>query len=594
MDLPLRGIAVSPGIAIGPALFFGMRQVNVPRYHIEDAAAELDRLNRAIEGARRDLTTLYRETSENLGQAHADIFKAHIMLLDDVVIRDELAAGIKKEKVNVEFLLDRLARKYAEVLESAEEPAFRDRTADLLDVADRLQHHLLDADRPDLKELDEKSVIVAHTLSPSDAATMNLNKTLALCLDTGSMTAHTAILARALEVPAVMGLENIAGKVQPGQTLIVDGGAGLVIIDPSEEKIAQYRAAAEKLRADRAALHAAVKGKSMTADGMAIPAQANVELPLEIPHCKKEFAEGIGLYRTEYMFLNRASLPDEEEQYNSYSEVARAMAPWPVTLRTIDIGGDKFVCHLNISREENPQLGWRAVRFCLERPDIFKTQLRAMLRASVHGNVEIMFPMISGLEELRAVRKLLEEVKEELRDKGMEFKPDVPTGSMIEVPSAVMLTDALARECDFFSIGTNDLIQYSLAVDRVNEKIAHLYEPLHPAVLRMIKMTSDAAAQAGIPCRLCGEMAGDAFYTELLIGLGVTAFSMSAIAIAAIRARIATIDTGRAKALAAEVLALPTATEIRKLLRRRYNQQERDENEPVPLLSETPAGGKAP
>ena len=303
---------------------------------------------------------------------------------------------------------------------------------------------------------------------------------------------------------------------------------------------------------------------------MEIPLQANIELPLEIPACLKVRAQGVGLYRTEYLFLNRNSLPSEDEQFQSYAQAAKAFAPLPVTLRTIDIGGDKFVEHLQFSREENPQLGWRAVRFCLARPDIFKTQLRAMLRASAHGRIEIMFPMISSMDELRAVKAILQEVRADLDADGIPYDPAIRVGTMIEVPSAIVLADWLAAECDFFSIGTNDLIQYTLAVDRVNEKIAHLYEPAHPAILRMIRQAAEAAARAGIPCRLCGEMAGDPLYTDLLLGLGVTGLSMAAVAIHLIRAEISLARLDEARKLADEACQQRTAGEVKTLLRKRW------------------------
>lgn len=574
MEITLRGIGVSPGIAIGPALIFDVDRFEVPHYAISDPAEELQRLNRAIEATREDLTLLYRRTASELGKAHADILNVHLMLLDDVALREELASRIPAEKINAEFILHDMAERYAKLMESVEDPRFGERTADLLDVTDRVLRHLLDEERPDLKELDTQSVIVAHELSPSDAATMNLDNTLGLALDTGSVTSHAAILARALEVPAVMGLRHASAQIQRGIPLIIDGAEGLVILDPAPATLKKYRAARTRLLKDRETLQRALAARPcQTLDGVDIPIQANIELPIEIAHSIKIQAAGIGLYRTEYLFLNRNSLPSEEEQYEAYAEVAEAMNPMTVTLRTIDIGGDKFVSHLQISKEENPQLGWRAVRFCLQRPDIFKTQLRAMLRASVHGNVHIMFPMISGLEEFRQVKSILEEVKQDLRRDGIPFNPNLKVGTMIEVPSAVVLTDLLAQECDFFSIGTNDLIQYSLAVDRVNEKIAHLYEPAHPAVLRMIEWTARAARLAGIPCGICGEMAGDPLFTEILLGLGVTSLSMSCIAIPTIRAEVAQSNLQQAKMLAKKLLRMGTAAEVRALLRKRYESK---------------------
>ncbi len=574
MEIILRGIGVSPGIAIGPVLAFDFARYDVPKYTVTNIEAEQERLHRAVELTRDDLTLLYKKTVRELGETHADILNVHLMLLDDVAMREEVEIRLKEEQVNVEHILDELAKRYSKVIGALEDPRFQERTADLLDVIDRVLRNLLDAKRPNLKEMDEDSIVVAHELSPSDTATLNVQNTLGLALDSGSVTSHTAILARALEVPAVMGLKRVTGRTEPGSIMILDGTEGLVIIRPTEETLKRYQERRTRFHQEREKLQQNVfSGACRTLDGVAVPTYANIELPLEIPHSLKANAEGIGLYRTEYLFLNRNSLPSEEEQFEAYRHVAQEISPRPVTLRTIDIGGDKFVSHMQISKEENPQLGWRAVRFCLERPDIFKAQLRAMLRASTYGNVQIMFPMISGIEELRSVKKVLAEVQSELDEEDIPYNKDIQVGSMIEVPSAVALADLLAQECDFFSVGTNDLIQYSLAVDRVNEKIAHLYDPAHPAVVRMISVTAAAAQQYGIPCGICGEMAGDPLYTEMLLGLGINSFSMSALALPVIRAAISNMNMEEAKTLAARILKLPTAGEIKEVLRQRLREK---------------------
>lgn len=575
MEFAIQGIGVSPGIAIGPVLIFNAGRCDVPEYPIEDTGAEQERLNQAIEATREELSLLYRQTAQALGDKHAAIFNVHLMLLDDVALRDEVAARIPQQKKNAESILLELSQQYARTMETVADPRFRERTADILDVVDRLLRHMLDAERPDLKNLSQPCIIAANELSPSDTATMNAEFAIGLLVNAGSVTSHTAILARALEIPAIMGIDYKRMGIRNGDMLIMDGAAGRLIIRPNAHTLAHYRKEQRLLHEKQLRLERSLEtGPSSTLDGIEVETMANIELPIEIAHSIKAKASGVGLYRTEYIFLNRNSLPEEEEQYRAYRAVAEAMQPRTVTLRTMDIGGDKFVAHLQISKEENPQLGWRAVRFCLERPDIFKAQLRAMLRASAHGNVRIMFPMISGLEELRQVKKVFDDVCVELDNTGITYDHHLKLGSMIEVPSAVALADVLARECDFFSIGTNDLIQYSLAVDRVNEKIAHLYEPAHPAVLRMISQVVKAAHNAGIPCGICGEMAGDPLYTEVLLGLGLTSLSMSAIAIPLIRTEIAHIRLEEARTLADEVLRLGTAAEIKALLRARY--QDRD------------------
>jgi phosphoenolpyruvate-protein phosphotransferase (PTS system enzyme I) len=574
METRLQGIGVSPGIAIGPALVFDVDQYEVPQYEINDVEKEIRRLDNAIEATRQDLTRLYHHTAAELGQNQAGIFNAHLMMLDDPSVHEDANERIRAKEGNAEYVLHRLTQRYIRTLGTAEDPRFRERAADLLDVMDRVTRYLMNEERPDLSCIESPAVIVAHDLSPSDTATMNLDCALALAVDSGSATSHAAILARALAVPAVMGLERISGHVAPGSMMIIDGARGLVILRPTEETLQEYQTLQRRQRHARKALEAAVKsGPCFTRDKIEIPTQANIELPIEIASCLNAKAQGIGLYRTEYLFLNRNTLPSEEEQYHSYIEAASAMNPLPVTLRTIDIGGDKFVSHLQISKEDNPQLGWRAVRFCLERPDIFKTQLRALLRASVHGNVEIMFPMISGVDELRRVKAVLQEVRVSLDEENIAYDKDVRVGAMVEVPSAVALAEMLAEECDFFSIGTNDLIQYSLAVDRVNEKIAHLYEPAHPAVLRMIRWTARAAENAKIPCRLCGEMAGDPLFTELLLGLGVRSLSMSSVSLPLIRSEITYTHMKEARHLAEQALALKTAKEVNALLQARFESK---------------------
>lgn len=566
-ELRLHGVGVSRGIAIGQALAFDTLRVEVPRYAVKDKQAEFDRLNRAIEDVREELTALYRRTASQLGETHADIFKAHIMLLDDVALREEVATRVEKEGINVEFILDEFVQRYAMVMRAADDPRFRERTADLLDVLDRILMRLLDAERPGLRSLAHPRVVVAHQLPPSEAAGMDMKNVLGLALETGSSTSHTAILSRAFEIPAVMGVQGLAAACETGDLIIVDGARGVVVLRPEADTLRAYRGQMEELQRQLASLRAEGQERPCaTQDGAAVPLMANVELPFEIEHSLKARAEGIGLYRTEYLFLNRGAPPSEEEQFAAYAEAARRVKPAPVVLRTMDIGGDKFVSYLQQDHEGNPQMGWRAVRFCLERPDIFRTQLRAMLRASVHGNVWIMFPMISGLEELRKVKAVLESVRDDLRREGTPMGDSLKIGSMIEVPSAVAMAPMLATECDFFSIGTNDLIQYSLAVDRENSRIAYLYEPAHPAVLRMIKWTADAARSAGIPCGICGEMAGDPLYTALLVGLGVASLSMSSISIPVVREVVANTSLDEARALSDAAMKLGTATEVKELL----------------------------
>ena len=572
MEIALRGIGVSPGIAIGPALPFRVQSLDVPKFPIQDSVAELERFERAAATVRADLTRLTDQTREEHGDALSGIFRAHLYILDDVVA--EIRSRLDKERVNVEYLVDDLIGRYSRMMTRVNDARAQERVADLLDVGTRILGKLLNTELNSLEHIERPSIVVAHDLSPSETANIDIANTLGIATDMSGPTSHTAILARELQIPAVVALRYVGDHTLPGDAIIVDGTNGYVYIRPNAvtlERFVEERKRQEKQR--RALLRAEAHERSATLDGVEVPVMANVELPYELRHSLKASTHGIGLYRTEYLFLNRSSLPTEEEQYHSYSQVVAAVKPAPVTLRTIDIGGDKFMSHVPFEPEDNPQLGWRAVRFCLERPDIFKAQLRAMLRSSEHGNVQIMFPMISGLDEFRAVMSVLNDVRADLERRSVPFKKDIKVGSMIEVPSVVMTADQLAQECDFFSIGTNDLIQYALAVDRGNERIAHMYEPAHPSVLRMIRQTVKAAKTAHIPCAICGEMAGDPLFTELLLGLGVDSLSMSAVGIPAVRAEIANTKLATAKAFANRILRLSTAAAVRSSLQRRFERR---------------------
>ncbi len=592
MEIALRGIGVSPGIAIGPVLTFGVQTLDIPEHTVEDKAQELERFEQAIEGVRADLERLREATEQSLGVQHADIFRAHLMVLEDPTLREEIENKLETEGLNVEFLLNDLIARYSKTMESLDDPRFRERGQDLVDVGRRLLGKLLNTELETLEHLERPSVVVAHDLAPSDTAKVDLVNTLGIATDLSGPTSHTAILARAFEIPAVVGLKYVGAHPIPGDTVIIDGTSGRVILRPEESTLAEYIDEKRREDAQRKALLAAKDKPSVTRDGHDVPTLANIELPVEISHSLKAKAQGIGLYRTEYLFLNRTTLPTEEEQFEAFAEVTEALKPASVTLRTLDLGGDKFLTHAHVADEINPQLGWRAIRFCLERPDIFKTHLRAMLRASVLGNVQIMFPLITGLDEFRQVKEVFGEVCRDLERRGIPFNPEVPVGTMIEVPSAVHVAGHLAKECDFFSIGTNDLIQYSLAVDRVNERIAHLYQPAHPAVLAMIDQTAQAARDARIPCGICGEMAGDPLFTELLIGLRITSLSMSAVAIPLVRAELANVRFTVARRLVNRVLSMGSTSEIRELLEKRFKTRNTIEHYLEELAGESDGSGE--
>lgn len=567
MQREFKGIPVSPGIAIAPALLAGGLRRDAPEYEVADPEAEILRLDAARNATRHDLERLYHKTATELGAQHAEIFNAHLMLLDDVTIVDEIHARIRRDARNAESVVLEVTAFNVSLLNAASDPALREREEDLMDVADRLLRHLLNESRQDLRELSDPVIIVGEGLPPSQTASMNFAAVRGIALDTGGATSHTAILARALGIPAVMGLGDLTEHVGHDTPMILDGGRGIAIANPTPETVAAYKEAqAELLRQHEAFKSAGGTGPCLMKDGEEIQILANVALPLEVHPRLRDGARGIGLYRTEFLYLNRGTLPSEDEQYEAYRQASEIMHPLPVTIRTMDIGGDKFVSEMGRAREENPQLGWRALRFCLDRQDIFKTQLRAILRASTMGNVNVMLPMVSGLPELREARRILREVAHEFEDGGIAYDRRMRVGVMIEVPSAVMIAPMLAKECDFFSIGTNDLIQYTLAVDRGNEHIAQLYQPAHPAVIRMIQSTASAARAANISCSVCGEMASEPRYAPLLVGLGIRSLSMSNFVLPEVRACVSSMRMADAVELAERALKLTTAEEIEVLL----------------------------
>ncbi|MCH8204272.1 MAG: phosphoenolpyruvate--protein phosphotransferase [Candidatus Hydrogenedentes bacterium] len=574
MEIPLRGIGVSPGIAFGPARMFHVTSLDVPAVPIEDPDAELARFDEAVGKSRAALTALKEQTLDELGEKHAAIFQAHIDLLDDVALRPEIERRLREEKLCVEYLVNDLISGYTKMLEQVEDPLFRERSNDLLDVGRRILGNLLEEELESLEHLEEPCIIVAQDLSPSEAANMDLTNTMGLATDAGGPTSHTSIIARAFQIPAVVGLRYLGSRISRGDTLIIDGTKGTVTINPCEETLERYRAEKGRQEEERLALaEAATEGPSVTLDGKEIPTYANIELLAETQPSRRAKCQGVGLYRTEFLFINRATLPTEEEQYEHYRKVMEAMAPMPVTVRTLDLGGDKALPTVTSERETNPQLGWRSIRLCLDRPDIFKAQLRALFRASVHGDMRIMLPMITGIDQFLEAKQVVREVKEDLRARGVAFSEDVKLGSMVEVPATALISDRLALECDFFSIGSNDLIQYCLAVDRANRRTAHLYQPTHLSVLRLLERTLKAARDADIPCSICGEMAGDPVLTELLLGLGFNSLSMSSISLPVVRAEIANIHMATAKRLARKVLKMGSASEIQALLQERYTNR---------------------
>jgi len=574
-ELILPGIAASPGVAHGSAFVYLQKQLEIPSYHVakERLPQEVRRFEAALLETRRQVGELRQEVAERLGEDEAAIFDAHLMVLEDKALIDETIREMEQTELNIDKAFEAVADRYIEAFLLIPDSYLRERVADLRDVSRRLLHNLLGKPDVTVGRLTEGHVIVTDDLSPSETATLEKGKALAIVTDVGSRTSHAVIMARSLGVPAVVGLHDGTRKVASDDIVLVDGYDGVVIVNPSEETLFKYG----KIRLERQTIQriydAGVKQPARTRCGQRVELHVNVE-GIEVPERLVEGgAEGVGLFRTEGIFLRGTEFPGEEEQFLAYRKMVEGFGGRPVTIRTLDLGGDKGVPGgLFENDEANPFLGYRAIRFCLEQPRIFKKQLRAILRASAFGKVKLLYPMISGVPELLAANRLLEESKAELRERGEAFDERIEVGSMIEIPSAAIVADLLAEHCDFFSIGTNDLIQYLLAVDRVNDRVAHLYEPAHPAVLRTLRMVIEAARKRRIPVGVCGEMAGEPLFAPLLLGLGAAEISVSLPMLAEIKYLIRRLRLADAVKLAGEVLELDEPKEVYEKLRAFHSQ----------------------
>lgn len=559
-----QGIPVSPGVVKGKVLLYSPESPHVPRRSLapEEVEPETQRLRRAIETAREQILHVRRGLEGDLDEVSA-ILNSHVQLLQDPTLVERTAELIDSKRVNAEYALYLHMGSFASQLRRLPQQIGQRHLEIVQDITKRVMHNLLGRTDHLLMELEEPVVLVAHDLSPSDTATMDREKVIAFATEIGGPTSHTAIMARSLEIPAVVGVPHLTRMVKDGDTVIVDGTLGRVTINPDLLELEDYEKARLRFEAFEHELDQLRELEAETLDGYRIELSANIELPEEVESVKRHGACGIGLFRTEYLFLSHHALPDEEEQFQVYRQVAEEVAPDVVIIRTIDLGGDKFTSHVEYPREMNPFLGWRAIRFCLDAgQEIFETQLRAILRASHYGKVKIMYPMISGSREVHQCRHLLEEAMEALERQGLPFDRQIEVGVMIEVPSAAMIADVLARDVDFFSIGTNDLIQYTLAVDRNNERMAYLYEPLHPSVLRLIKNTVDAGHAEGRWVGICGEMAGDPSKTALLVGLGLDELSMSPVAVPEVKKVIRSLRFEQIKDLGDEIARFSTVEEV--------------------------------
>ncbi len=565
-QLVLRGLPASEGVCRGRLFVLAPpRPLQIERRPITEAdfPEEIRRLEEALIATRQQLLEVQRRVSEGVGAEDARIFDAQLLVLDDPFLHDEVLKHMQRDRVCIEYAFQDFTRRYLATLNAVEDKYLSERAVDLHDVAERVLHNLLGQEMPsDLSHLHEPCIVVAYDLTPSRTATLDRRYVLGFATEQGSLTSHTAILARSLRIPAVTGIEQAVARTRTGQFALLDGYEGLLIIEPTDQALFTYGQIERRQLVLRGRLEQLRDEPAITLDAHRITLSANIEGLAEIPDVQAQGAEGVGLFRTEYLFLNRPQPPDEEEQYAAYREVAERLAPAPVIIRTLDLGGDKLPQMGGDLEERNPFLGWRAIRICLQHPALFKTQLRAILRAAVHGNVKLMYPMISSLEELLQANALLAQCREELRAAGVPCGANLEIGAMVEIPSAAVIASSLARHVDFFSIGTNDLVQYTLAVDRLNPRIAQLFEPTHPAVIRLLKQTMDAAHAQGRWAGVCGEMAGEPVLAPLLVGLGADELSAAPARVPAVKFVIRRLKRTEAAELADFALSCERGREI--------------------------------
>ena len=568
----LKGIVASQGIAIGKIFLVNQDHLELSHYNLttsEEIEKEIQRFKKAVEESRAQLLRAKKDINKKKFKEAQYIIDTHILLLQDKVLMDNTIKIIRHEKVDAALALKKTVAGLRAHLSEINDEYMRERTSDIDYIEQRILRNLAGIKKDTIvSKIKEKVIIVASDLSPADTANLNVNEVLGFTIDCGGRTSHTAIMARALKIPAVVGLKDITRRVKTGDTMILDGIHGVVIINPTADTLLKYNQ--KKSEYDEFEIEL-LKHKDLpgeTVDGFRVKLLANIEIMEELPSVIEYGAEGIGLYRTEFLYLNRKDLPSEEEQFEIYKTVSQKIYPNPVTIRTLDIGGDKFMSQIDVAEEINPVMGLRAIRFCLKEITIFKTQLRAIMRSSAYGKVKIMFPMISGVEEVRQIKKILNEVKKELQAEHKVFDPDIEIGIMVEVPSAGSIADILAREVNFFSIGTNDLIQYTLAIDRVNENVSYLYEPLHPAILRILRNIICSAHDNGIPVAMCGEMAGEPFYIPILLGLGIDELSMNVMALPRVKSVLRSLNYKQSQSVTDRIFKLSTAQEIETLLKK--------------------------
>ncbi|WP_148629528.1 phosphoenolpyruvate--protein phosphotransferase [Bacillus sp. E214] len=573
MTTMLNGIAASNGIVIAKAYRLMEPDLTVTKSTINEVDTELTRLQEAVNKAQTELETIREKVKTEQGEDKAAIFDAHILVLNDPELLGAVQEKVKSEKINSEFAMREIADMFITMFEQMDNEYMKERAADIRDVTKRVISHLLGVQIPNPSMIAEEVIVVSEDLTPSDTAQLNREFVKGFTTDIGGRTSHSAIMARSLEIPAVVGTKQATETIQNGDMIILDGLKGEVHINPTPELIEEYKKAADAYAQQKLEWAKLVNEKTVTADGHHIELAANIGTPKDLEGVKANGAEAVGLYRTEFLYMGRDNLPGEEEQFESYKAVLEGMEGKPVVVRTLDIGGDKELPYLDLPKEMNPFLGFRAIRLCLEELPIFRTQLRALLRASVYGNLRIMFPMIATLDEFRSAKKVLEEEKAKLIEEGIEVSDSIQLGIMVEIPSTAVIADQFAKEVDFFSIGTNDLIQYTMAADRMNERVSYLYQPYNPAILRLVKMVIEAAHKEGKWAGMCGEMAGDELAIPLLVGLGLDEFSMSATSVLRARSQIKTLTRTEMQDLAEKAIQMKTSAEIVEMVKKATAQK---------------------
>jgi len=565
----LAGVAASPGIAIGRAKVTDRARIAVSEAAIrpDEVADEIKRFLEAVESAKEDLRLLKEQLEMEKGAEHLYILDTHLMILEDPMLTAETICCIESQLINAEGSLKKTLVKFREFFNAIDNEYLRERGADVEIIGERILRSMIGIQQEPIADFSGKVIVIAHDLSPADVLQIDKNSIIGFATDLGGKTSHASILARALGIPAVVGLETATTSILNGNHIIIDGSAGKVVINPDDQTFREYLSRKQYYEYCNRELAKLRDLPAETVDGHRISLKGNLEFAEEVPALKEHGGEGVGLYRTEMLFMNKTDLPDEEEQFNAYRKMILEVAPFPVSIRTLDVGGDKFVPELNLADELNPALGLRAIRLSLRNPETFRPQLRAILRASAFGEARIFFPMISGIAEIREAKRIINEIKDDLASREIPFDDSIKIGIMIEVPSAVLIADQLAKEVDFFSIGTNDLIQYSLAIDRTNEHLSHLYQPLNPAILKSLKMVADAAHTAGIEACICGEMAGDPDYLPILLGLGFDELSMSPPSIPRVKNILRRCSRAEAVTLIEKVLAADTVEAVELIIK---------------------------